>query len=75
MQFKSRMILIPALDPNFSKSSKKLFEKDIIYTFPILEISLLFIQIYVYFRNLISKPTLGKATSKLRGRFLKMSSF
>lgn len=42
------------------KSSKKLFENDVIYTFPFLEISLLIIQIYVYFRNLISKPVTWK---------------
>lgn len=41
---------------SLGKSAKKLEENDVIYWYPILEIILIFTQLNVFFRNLISKP-------------------
>lgn len=41
-------------------SAGKLEEKDVMYWYPILEIILIFIQLNVFFRNLISKPATWK---------------
>lgn len=41
-------------------SADKLHEKDVIYWYPILEIILIFTQLSVFFRNLISKPVTWK---------------
>lgn len=41
-------------------SAGKLNEKDVMYWYPILEIILIFTQLNVFFRNLISKPVIWK---------------
>lgn len=44
----------------FFFSSRKLNEKDIFYLFPIYEVCLIFIQLYIFIRNLFSKPVTWK---------------
>ena len=44
----------------FYFSSRKLNEKDVFYIFPVYEISLIFIQLYIFIRNLFSKPVTWK---------------